>query len=127
MLHSDMKDEDLTYQIIGCAMRVHTELGPGLREKPYENALAIEFEEQGIPFKQQPIFPIFYHQNPVGDCRPDFTVFDDVVVDCKAISSIGENEVGQVLNYLRITSKEVGLILNFQGSKLEFKRVVLGL
>lgn len=121
-----MKDENLTYQIIGCAMSVHTELGPGLREKPYENALAIEFEEQGIPFSQQPSYPIFYHGKPVGDCRPDFMVFGEVVVDCKAISSIGENETGQVLNYLRITSKRVGLILNFQGAKLDFKRVVLG-
>ena len=121
-----MQDEDLTYQIIGSAMKVHTELGPGLREKPYENALAIEFEEQGISFQQQPCFPIFYHGKPVGDCRPDFIVFDEIIVDCKAISTIGDNEIGQVLNYLRISSRNVGLILNFHGVKLEFKRVVLG-
>tara|TARA_R110002096_G_scaffold199271_7_gene383096 strand:- start:731 stop:904 length:174 start_codon:yes stop_codon:yes gene_type:complete len=57
-----MKEGDLTYQIIGCGMRVHTELGPGLREKPYENALAIDFEEQLIDYVQQPRYPIFYHE-----------------------------------------------------------------
>ena len=119
-----MKEEELTYQVIGCAMRVHSELGPGLREKPYENALAIDFEEQEIAFSQQPCFPIFYHGRPVGDCRPDFVVQDEVVIECKAVGGIGDSETGQVLNYLRIASMKVGLILNFYGSKLEFKRVV---
>ncbi|MEM9282803.1 MAG: GxxExxY protein [Verrucomicrobiota bacterium] len=108
---------------MGCAMRVHNGLGPGLREKPYEKALAIEFEESGIQFKQQPCFPIFYHNRPVGDCQPDFLVEDEIVVDCKAIASLGDNEVGQVLNYLRITKKQVGLLLNFKNSSLEQKRV----
>ncbi len=120
-----IEDGDLTYRIIGCAMRVHTELGPGLREKPYENALAIDFEEQDIQFAQQPSYPIFYHRRPVGVCQPDFVIEDEVVVDCKSIPSIGEPEVGQMLNYLRIAKKEVGLILNFRGTKLEKKRVQL--
>ena len=120
-----MRDGDLTYQIIGCAMRVHTELGPGLREKPYENALAVDFEEQKLSFVQQPKYPIFYHGVPVGDCRPDLVVEDEIIVDCKSISAIGETEVAQMLNYLRIAKKQVGLILNFRGLKLEFKRVML--
>ena len=106
-------------------MQVHTALGPGLREKPYENALAIEFEDQGIGFLQQPSYPIFYKKRPVGDCQPDFMVEDTVVADCKSIPSIGESEVGQMLNYLRITGKTVGLILNFRNPSLEHKRVQL--
>jgi len=118
-------DGDLTYRVIGCAMRVHSALGPGLREKPYERALAIEFEEEGISFVQQPCFPIFYRQQPVGDCQPDFMVEDEIVVDCKSIASMGDNETGQVLNYLRITGKQVGLLLNFRNTSLEQKRVQL--
>lgn len=120
-----IQDGDLTYRIIGCAMNVHTELGPGLREKPYENALAVEFEEQSIDFAQQPNYPISYRNRHVGYCQPDFVVNDEVVVDCKSIPSLGEPEIGQMLNYLRIIRKRVGLILNFRGSKLEQKRVQL--
>lgn len=120
-----IEDGDLTYQIIGCAMRVHTELGPGLREKPYENALAIDFKEKGIQLSQQAPYPITYHGRTVGDCIPDFTVASEVIVECKSIASIGDTEIGQVLNYLRIAQKKVGLILNFHGAKLEQKRVQL--
>ncbi len=120
-----MKEGDLTYQIIGCAMRVHSELGPGLREKPYENALVVDFEEQGFAYLQQPCFPIFYHGRPVGDCQPDLIVCDEVIVECKSIAQTGDNELAQMLNYLRIVKKSVGLIFNFHGPKLEIKRVVL--
>lgn len=120
-----MKDNDLTYQIIGSGMRVHSEPGPGLREKPYENALAVDFEEQDITFLQQPRYPIFYHGKPVGDCQPDFLVLDEIIVDCKSISSIGDNEIGQMINYLRIVKKSIALLLNFKNTQLEFKRVVL--
>ena len=120
-----MKDGDLTYQIIGCAMRVHTALGPGLREKPYENALAIELEDEGIPYTQQPVFPIFYKKRPVGDCQPDLMIENEIVVECKSVSTIGDTDIGQVLNYLRIADKKVGLILNFQNPSLEYKRVQL--
>ena len=115
--------DDLSYRIIGCAMRVHSVLGPGLREKPYERALAIEFEEEGIAFIRQPSFQIFYRQRPVGDCQPDFLVADEIVVDCKSIASIGDNEVGQVINYLKITGKRVGLLLNFRNTSMQQKRV----
>jgi GxxExxY protein len=118
-----MQVGDLTYQIIGCGMRVHSELGPGLREKPYENALAIDLQEQSIPFAQQPSYPIFYHGRIVGDCQPDFVVRDQVIVDCKSIAKIGDEELGQMLNYLRIADKSIGLILNFRGLKLDVKRI----
>jgi GxxExxY protein len=118
-------DGDLTYRVIGAAMQVHTELGPGLREKPYENGLAIELKERGIDYSQQPSFPIFYRDQIVGDCIPDFIVEAEVIVECKSISSIGDTEIGQMLNYLRIAKKKVGLILNFRGAKLEQKRVQL--
>ena len=100
-------------------------IGTRIREKPCENALVIEFEEQGVEHVQQPKYPILYHRKPVGDCQPDLMVGKMLVVDCKSIPKIGDAELAQMLTYLRITKKEVGLILNFYPPSLEFKRVVL--
>lgn len=119
-----MKPGDPTYEIIGCAMRVHNELGPGLREKPYENALAVDFGEQNLDYRQQHNFPIMYHGKHVGFCTPDFTVKSEVVIDVKSIDEIRDSELAQMLNYLRISRIPLGLILNFKNSKLEWLRVV---
>lgn len=119
-----MSDEDLTYSIIGSAMRVHRELGSGLREKPYENALVFDFRESGIRCIQQPAYPIVYHGHVVGECIPDLTVENQVVVEIKAVDSIGENESAQMLNYLKISGLTIGLIFNFKNAKLEWKRHV---
>ena len=119
-----MPESDCTFGIIGCAMRVHSTLGPGLREKPYENALYIDLRENGFQVAQQRSFPIFYHDQLVGDCIPDLFVNDTVIVDAKSIDSIGENEVAQMLNYLRIAHRSLGLILNFKPRSLELRRVV---
>ena len=119
-----MSDEELTYAIIGSAMRVHRELGSGLREKPYENALVFDFKEIGLRCIQQPAYPILYHGHVVGECVPDITVENQVVVEVKAVECIGENESAQMLNYLRISRFKVGLILNFRNAKLEMKRHV---
>jgi len=119
-----MSSEDLTYSIIGSAMRVHSELGSGLREKPYENAIVFDFREQGIRCIQQPAYPILYHGHVVGECIPDLIVENQVVVEIKAVDCIGENESAQMLNYLRISGLKTGLILNFKNAKLEWKRHV---
>jgi GxxExxY protein len=119
-----MTFDDGTYDMIGCAMRVHNVLGPGLREKPYENALVIELSRGGFAVESQRAFPIRYLDAVVGDCIPDISVNGQVLVDVKSIDGIGENEVAQMLNYLRIAGFEVGLIINFKNARLETKRVV---
>jgi GxxExxY protein len=118
-----LKDE--VYQIVGCAMEVLNTLGHGLLEKPYENALVVEFGLQGIPFKQQARFPVIYKTVQVGEYIPDLIAFDQVVVDAKTIEAIGNNEKAQIINYLKITGLRVGLILNFKHAKLEWERIVL--
>ena len=118
-----MADNDLTYQIIGVAMDVQNELGPGLREKPYENALCIELRDRRFQIEQQRPFPIRYKNEIVGDCIPDIIVDGTIIVDAKSIDRIGENEIAQMLNYLRIAEKELGLIINFKNPKIEVKRV----
>ena len=105
-------------------MRVHNEMGPGLREKPYENALVIDLRENQFRTDQQKPYPIHYHGQVVGDCQPDITVNSDILIDAKSIDSIGDNEIAQMLNYLRISKIEVGLVINFKNPKLEWKRVV---
>lgn len=116
--------KDGTYEIIGRAMHVHRELGPGLREKPYENALVVALRRSGRQAMQQQPYPIRYEGQVVGDCIPDITV-GDVLVDAKSVDSMGDNERAQMLNYLRISMKKIGLVINFKNEKLEWVRLVL--
>ena len=117
-----LKDE--VYQIVGAAIEVLNELGPGLNEKPYENALVVEFGLRQIPYQQQPNFNVLYKGHPVGLFIPDLIAFSSVVVDTKVIECITDAERGQVLNYLKITGYKVGVILNFRHPKLEWERLV---
>jgi GxxExxY protein len=118
-----LKDE--VFQIVGSAMEVLNELGHGLNEKPYENALTVEFGLRGIPFLQQPSYDVLYKGHKVGQFIPDLIAFSTVIVDAKVIDQITDIERGQILNYLKITKLRVGVILNFKNPKLEWERVVL--
>ena len=113
------------HSIIGCSMEVLNELGHGLLEKPYENALCVEFGLRDIPFVQQPRYSVLYKNVQVGEYIPDLIVFGTIVVDTKVIDRITDHEIGQMLNYLKITGHRVGLIINFKKAKLEWKRVAL--
>lgn len=117
--------KDETHQIIGCAMEVLNTLGHGLLERPYENALCVEFGLRKIPYNQQPRFDVTYKSVKVGEYVPDLIVFDQIVVDTKTIDRITNHEKGQILNYLKITGLRVGLLLNFKYAKLQWERVVL--
>ncbi|NQX02578.1 GxxExxY protein [bacterium] len=111
--------------ILDAAMEVHRVLGHGLLEKPYENALVHEFELRGIPYLQQPRFQVDYKGRMVGEFVADLIAFDSVVIDTKTIDHIGDIEIAQMLNYLRITKLRVGFIINFKHRRLETRRVVL--
>jgi len=113
------------HQIVGCAMEVLNTLGHGLLEKPYENALVVEFELRDIPYRQQPRFDVEYKTVKVGEYVPDLICFDQIVVDTKTIDRMTNHEVGQMMNYLKITGCKLGLLLNFKHAKLEWKRIVL--
>ena len=112
-------------QIVGCAFEVLNTLGHGLLEKPYENALCVEFRLRNIPFAQQPRFNVVYKGVRVGDYIPDLIAYSSIVVDAKTIERITDIERGQILNYLKITGCKVGLILNFKHPRLEWERLVL--
>jgi GxxExxY protein len=116
--------KDEVFQVIGCAIEVLNTLGHGLIEKPYENALVVEFGLRKIPFRQQPAFDILYKGHKIGLFVPDLIAFDSIVVDTKVIDRITDHERGLMLNYLRITNLRVGVILNFKRAKLEWERIV---
>ena len=118
-----LKEE--VFQIVGSAMEVLNHLGHGFLEKPYENALVVEFNIRGIACDQQKRFDLSYKGNKVGEFIPDLIAFNTVIVDTKAIGQINDFERGQMLNYLRITGLRVGVILNLKHPKLEWERIVL--
>ncbi|MEO5960457.1 MAG: GxxExxY protein [Opitutaceae bacterium] len=120
-----LAEGELTHAIIGSAFEVLNVLGHGLHEKPYENALVVEFGLRGIPVSQQLRFPVLYKGVQVGEYVPDLLVTSSVIVDAKVIEWITDLERGQMINYLRITKLRVGLLINFHKPKLEWERVVL--
>ena len=117
--------DDLVYKVLGCAMEVLNELGHGLREKTYERALKVEFDRKNIQCAQQNVFKVFYKNVHIDDYIPDILVNDDLIVEIKVAENICNEHLGQVINYLKISGCNLGLILNFKHPKLEWKRVIL--
>jgi len=113
------------FQVVGCAIEVLNTLGHGLVEKPYENALVIEFLLRKIPFKQQRSYDVLYKGHKIGLFVADLIAFDALIVDTKVIEKISDHERGLMLNYLGITTLSVGVILNFKHRKLEWERIAL--
>ena len=126
-VHEDEKllFREEVFQTVGCAIEVLNTLGHGLVEKPYENALVVEFRLRQIPFPQQPAFDVLYKSQRVGTFVPDLIAFDSIIVDTKVIDRTTDHERGLMLNYLRITKLRVGFILNFKHRKLEWERIIL--
>ncbi len=116
---------DEVYQVVGSAFEVLNELGHGFVEKPYENALVVEFGLRGIVVEQQRGYQMEYKGHEVGLYRPDLIAFGKVIVDAKVIDKITNVERAQILNYLKISQLEVGVILNFKRPRLEWERIIL--
>jgi GxxExxY protein len=126
MINDLTKDDPRTYAIIGAAMEVHRVLGCGFLEPVYQKALAVEFTNRTIPFRRETSFPVFYKDVKLDvPYRPDFICFDNVVVELKALARIGGIEQSQVINYLKVTGHEIGLVLNFGTRSLDYRRLVL--
>lgn len=118
-----MKYEDITSRIIKCAMNVHTILGNGFQEVIYQRALEIEFQLDGLEYKREMEMPIFYKDTQIGTRRVDFFVENLIMVELKAIIELEYVHLAQALNYLEAYNMEVGLLINFGNTSLQFKRL----
>lgn len=116
-------DDELTYKIIGCAMKVHNTLGNGFQEVIYQRCLAIELEKNNIEFVREQELPIYYEDIHVGTRRADFIVAGEVMVELKAIIKLEEVHLAQALNYLTAYQIDKGLLINFGSTSLEVKRL----
>jgi GxxExxY protein len=114
---------DLTDRIIGAAIRVHKELGPGFLESMYEEALALELATVGLAFERQKLLPVFYREHVVGEHRLDLLVEHKIIVELKAISQLEKIHFAIVRSYLKASGLQDALLLNFAGSTLIVKRV----
>ena len=120
-------DTETTERILRCALEVHRVIGPGLLESVYESALCIELKANNIVFARQIGIPLFYKGELISEHRPDLIVENKVVVEVKSVEQLAPIHWAQVLTYLRVTSLNVGLLLNFNSPTLKHgtRRVVL--
>jgi GxxExxY protein len=124
-MHTARRDEQ-TFEIIGAAMEVHRVLGHGFLEAVYQEALAIEFAARGIPFVREQGIPVVYKDvRLLTHYRADFVCYEAIIAEVKALGQIGGVEDSQIINYLKATGIQRGLLLNFGAPKLEYKRRVL--
>jgi len=121
-MEDSLKHRDLTDKIIGTFYEIYNELGFGFLESVYENALLIALTEKGIKVGQQIPIPVWFRGKKIGDFVADLIVGDSVIIELKAVRTIQDAHKAQLLNYLRATEIEVGLLLNF-GQCPEFKRL----
>lgn len=112
-----------TYAVIGAAMEVHKQLGYGFLEAVYQEALAVEMELRDIPFSREVMLPVHYKNRKLAvGYRADFLCFENVVVELKALRKLSTIEEAQILNYLKATEFETGILINFGSRSLEYKR-----
>ena len=123
MINEKYKYSDLTSKIIGCSMAVHKVLGNGFQEVIYQRALEIEMREAGILFSREFEMPIYYREEQIGTRRVDFLVEGQISVELKALTKLEDVHFAQAINYLEAYNLEIGLLINFGESSLNFKRL----
>ena len=120
-----MDINDLTYKINGAIFEVNKILGSGFLEKVYEKALILELKERGLRVQNQVPINVIYKEKPVGEYFADIVVEDTVIIELKAVESLQKIHEAQLLNYLKATKYQIGLLVNFTHPKAEIKRFVL--
>ncbi len=123
MIKKEYKYSELTGQIIGAAMEVHSFLGNGFQEVIYQRALSYELKLRGIEHAREVEMNVFYKDIQVGTRRVDFLIKDKISVEIKAVTSIEPVHLAQAINYLEAYNLEIGLLINFGETKLKFHRL----
>lgn len=124
VIKEEYQYSELTGKIIGCAMEVHKILGNGFQEVIYQRALAIEMNRQGLEFSREHEIEIFYKGEQIGTRRVDFFVEGKIMVELKAVVQIEDVHLAQAINYLEAYGLDIGLLINFGNTSLQFKRVM---
>jgi GxxExxY protein len=124
MINEQYKYSELTGKIIGCAMEVHKILGNGFQEVIYQRALANEMSLQGLSYSREHEMQIFYKGDEIGTRRVDFFVEEKIMVEIKAVKELEDVHLAQAINYLEAYGMEIGLLINFGNTSLQFKRVM---
>ncbi len=120
-----IKYQDETYTIIGLCMEVHNELGPGLLEIIYKDALEYEFKLNNVPYEREKKYIVPYKDTILKrEFYADFTVYAVIILEAKAVSTIVNDHIARTLNYMKLAKSLVGLLVNFGSSSLEHKRLV---
>lgn len=122
-MENEKIDDELTYKIIGCAMRVHATLGNGFQEVIYQRALSIEMRKNEFHFARELEMPLYYDSMRIGTRRVDFLIEETIMVEIKAVVSLEDVHLAQGLNYLVAYKLDKGLLLNFGARSLEIKRL----
>ncbi len=123
MINEKYKHSAITAKIIGCAMEVHRQLGTGFQEVIYQRALEIEMGVAGIAYLREFEMPIIYKDAQIGTRRVDFLVENIISVELKAITKLEDVHFAQAINYLEAYNLEIGLLLNFGETSLNYKRL----
>ncbi len=123
-MNHELIHKELSGAIIGAAMSVLNALKPGLDEKLYERALTIELQKRGHTVDSQREYPVFYDGTKIGTLIPDLIIDELVIADCKVVSAFNESHQAQIIGYLNITGKKLGILLNFKYAELGCKRIV---
>jgi len=118
-----MQKDDLTYKIIGCAMKVHNTLGPGFQEVIYQRCLAIELERAEIGFLREQEQKIYYEGIEVGTRRADFVAENKVIIELKALVNLEDVHIAQAKNYVVAYDFPLGLLINFGSQSLQYKLI----
>ncbi|MCC5918839.1 MAG: GxxExxY protein [Cryomorphaceae bacterium] len=124
MIKNEYKHSELTGKIIGAAMEVHRYLGNGFQEVVYQRALSIELNMQGLTHEREKEMKLTYKGFPIGQRRVDFFVEDTIMVEIKAVKELEDVHLAQAINYLEAYGLEIGLLINFGNTSLQFKRVM---
>ncbi len=122
-----MLEDKITEKIIGCAIEVHRNLGPGLLEKIYENALCVELEANNIKFESQKLLAVNYKGNYLGDYKIDILVEDKIVIEIKSVERHDPIFEAQILSYMKLGGFKIGLLINFNSKLLKdgIKRYII--
>jgi GxxExxY protein len=113
---------ELSSQVIGAVIAVHNELGPGLLEAPYHNALYYELQESGFSVQYNTPYPVVYKGNEVGEYFADLVVENKIIIEVKSVSELTKIHQAQLVNYLHISGLHLGLLVNFHGLKAAWQR-----